>query len=796
MTDRVTVDGKVFARAGQPWPLRGVTYGSFVARLDSEHFPEAEQVKTDFRAMADLGLNTVRCYELPPLDVLDLAEEHDLQVLVGVHHHDWRMEQHPTRDARHRVRAAGLTAVDLAVQRCGGREHVIGIAVGNEVPSDVVRVHGIAAVEDTLSDLVAAVHERSDLLATYVNYPTTEFLEVADEDFICFNVFLEDPCALRRYLRHLQVVARDRPVVITELGLASEIHGRAAQATSLDAQLRVVDETGCAGATVFSWTDEWGVAGERVEGWGFGITDTERDEKPAACVVGDWAHRELVGLRPEWPRVSVVVCAYNEERTIDECLGSLARCRYPDFEVIVCDDGSADATREIARQYPFRLLELPHGGLSRARNAGMDAATGEFVAYLDADAWCHPDWLFHLVLSFDDEHVAATGGPNLPVPGAPFVERAVALSPGGPLEVLTSDDRAEHVPGCNMMYRKDVLEAVGGFDSVYTSAGDDVDVCWKLLDEEHEIAFAHAAQVRHHRRASVRGYLRQQRGYGRAEKMLTGAHPQRFNRIGQARWNGVIYGGAAIAPSLLRPVVYHGYQGASPFQPIARRRAEHAGMWASALVPAAVPIVAIGAILGVVFSPWWFLLLGVVVASLAAYGAAVAVAVSPIRAEPTPLRLRALVGALHVAQPLWRTYGRLRGVAVTERGRTLAAWSGDRWSWLRALADELREAGCHVEIAPPDHAWDLSASVGLFVSARITTAVVWSWTPQSRVRFAPRAGMWITVAVAAVLALVFPIVAIALVALVALSAVAEMVRLRACVRAALAQTAPSAGVTT
>jgi hypothetical protein len=52
--------------------------------------------------------------------------------------------------------------------------------------------------------------------------------------------------------------------------------------------------------------------------------------------------------------------------------------------------------------------------------------------------------------------------------------------------------------------------------------------------------------------------------------MLTGAHPQRFNRLGQARWSGFIYGGASILPSLLRPVVYHGYLGSAPFQPVAR----------------------------------------------------------------------------------------------------------------------------------------------------------------------------------------------------------------------------------
>ncbi len=741
MSGRVVPDGKAFALDGVPWRLRGVTYGSFVPRLDGEPFPERTQVKKDFLRMADCGLNTVRTYELPPPDVFDVAEEYGLRMLVGLHHHDWRMEPRPSRDASRRIRASGRQAVAEAVARCNGRDNIVGIAVGNEIPGDIVRVHGIAAVEDTLSSLIALIHDESDLSATYVNFPTTEFLEPAGQDFVSFNVFLEDPDDLRRYLRHLQVVALDRPLIITELGLPSLVHGEDTQASSLASQLRVVDETGCAGATVFSWTDDWGVAGVQVDGWGFGVTDLERRPKPALEVVEAWARRPIVALREEWPKVSVIVCAFNEERTIEECLASLTGCPYPHLEVILCDDGSTDRTLEIARGFPFRILELPHGGLSRARNAGLAAATGDIVAYLDADAWCHPDWPFHLVMSFDDEQVAATGGPNLPVDGAGFVERAVARSPGGPLEVLITDDRAEHVPGCNMAFRKHELAAIGGFNPEYTSAGDDVDVCWKLLDRGREIAFAHAAQVRHHRRSTVMGYLRQQRGYGKAEKMLAGPHRHRFNRMGQARWAGVIYGGAGILPSLLRPVVYHGHQGAAPFQRVVRRRSEWMNMWASASLPAVLPIALVGLVAGVTVSTTWYTLVALAMAATLGYGALVAVASCPDRSEPLPLRMRLTIGALHVLQPFWRTYGRVRGTRVTQpAGESGGGWFGDRWLLLASMEKELRGRGCAVRYGRPHDDWDVQVSLGPFVNARVTTAVAWSWVPQVVVQYRPGLG--------------------------------------------------------
>ena len=186
---------------------------------------------------------------------------------------------------------------------------VLALAVGNEIPVDLVRLYGSGKVADTLSRLVAQIHDADPgMLATYVNFPTTEFLEVEGQDLATFNVFLEQPSQLRSYLSHLQVVSGSKPLVMTELGLASEVHGADAQAESLAWQLQTVDEVGCAGATVFSWTDEWAVDDEDVEGWGFGITTAAREARPALQVVEKWATTAYPrDLRDEWPPISVIV---------------------------------------------------------------------------------------------------------------------------------------------------------------------------------------------------------------------------------------------------------------------------------------------------------------------------------------------------------------------------------------------------------------------------------------------------------------------------------------------------------
>jgi glycosyltransferase involved in cell wall biosynthesis len=744
-TGRVVVDGKHLALDGRPFRIRGVTYGAFAARPDGELFPETAAAQRDLRQMAAVGLNAVRTYNVPPEDILELGREVGLGFIVGLHYEDWRYELEPGRRAQRRVRDAGLRAVEKAMERCEGRPDVLAISVGNEVPGDVIRVHGRRTVEDTLSELVEAVHDADpEMLATYTSFPTTEYLEVEGQDFVSFNVFLEDRQKLRSYLRRLQVLAGDRPLLVSELGLAAGIHGEESQADSLAWQLREVDEAGCAGATVFCWTDEWAVGGEDVDGWGFGVTDAERRPKPALDIVRRWAATRVRDLREQWPRISVVVCAYNADGSIEDCLASLEGSDYPDLEVIVCDDGSTDDTLALARRFPFIVMELPRMGLSDARNAGTAAASGEIVAFLDADAVCHPDWPYYLALSLEEENVVATGGPNLPFPGAPLVERAVAAAPGGPVEVLLSDDRAEHVPGCNMAYRKEALQAVGGFDPVFTAAGDDVDVCWKLLDRGWAIGFSAPAQVLHHRRNTLRGFLKQQHGYGRAERLLAGRHRHRFNRLGQARWIGFVYGRVRLLGSLLRGVVYHGPMGSAGFQPVVTRRSERLLAALTAYLPLTVPLALLGFLEPL--STWWVGAPALHVAAVFAFATAVAVAVRPRPNERQRMRFRLLVALLHVAQPLARASGRIGAPRVEPLEERSVEWVGDRFVWLEALRRELLSHGCRVRAGGEHDIWDVEASIGPFVRSRVATAVVWKWQPLHRISLRPR--LWLGAGVA------------------------------------------------
>lgn len=645
-----TVDGKFLRLDGQRFYVRGVTYGTF-GTGELGLFPEADRVRRDFADMAGAGVNTVRTYTVPGREVFDLAEEAGLKLLVGVWWEDPLYRARSDRSAWTEAASGARAAVREAASTYGEHPAVLGFVLGNEIPAHVVRWHGRKKVEGLLRDLYETGKEAApEALFSYANYPTTGYLDTSCFDFDCFNVFLEDEAAYRRYLAQLQVDSGDRPLILTELGLDSGTHGEERQAGVIDWQLRGAAEHGLAGTCVFSWTDEWWVKGSKVEGWSFGLTREDRTPKPALEVVSRHYRSDPLGFHEEWPRVSVVVCAYNAQDTLEECLSSLANLNYPDYEVLVVDDGSSDATAGIAGKFPVRVISGGRLGLSGARNLGLEHATGEVVAYTDADARADEDWLRYLVVALQRPGTAGVGGPNLPPPEDPPVAQCIARAPGGPVHVLLDNERAEHVPGCNMAFWREKLLEIGGFDPIYRAAGDDVDVCWKLQDLGYTIRFHPAAIVWHHRRGRVRDFWRQQVGYGRAETMVARNHPDKFSGLGQAIWRGVIYGPSSILPG--RSFVYSGRFGGAPFQRLYQERRNFRVQ--------TVLYFLLGLALLAFFDPhlWELPVLGflALLVGYVVYGFWTA---RREKIEPTG-RWGPLIGLLHLAQPVAREFGRLR----------------------------------------------------------------------------------------------------------------------------------------
>ncbi|MGH7729854.1 MAG: glycosyltransferase, partial [Candidatus Eiseniibacteriota bacterium] len=561
--ERPRAGGKFLFAGGEKLYLKGVTYGTFRPGPQGEEFPEPAVVERDFQLMAAHGINAVRTYTAPPRWLLDRAWRHGLRVMVGLAVEREVGYLNDTRD---------LSAIEgrmrSRVRACAGHPAVLCHALGNEIPAPVVRWIGPRRIERLLARLSDAVRDQDPgALVTYVNYPSTEYLECPFADLVSFNVYLESMERFEAYLPRLQNLAGDRPLLITELGLDSHRAGLEAQATMVAGQVGSAFARGAAGVFVYAWTDEWHRGGEDVNDWDFGLVRRDRSPKPSlAAVSRAFAAVPFAADEPA-PRISVVVCTYNGARLLRDCLEGIRGLDYPNVEAIVVDDGSTDPSASIAGEYRVRVIRTENRGLSAARNTGWQAATGEIVAYLDDDARPDPQWLRYLAWSFRTSRHVGIGGPNIAPPGDGWIAECVANAPGGPMHVLTSDVEAEHVPGCNMAFRRSALAAVGGFDARFRTAGDDVDLCWRLQNHGGTLGFHAGAMVWHHRRNSVRTYWRQQLGYGRAEALLERKWPERYNTLGHYSWAGRIYGtGLTRALALARGRIYQGSWGSAPFQ--------------------------------------------------------------------------------------------------------------------------------------------------------------------------------------------------------------------------------------
>jgi GT2 family glycosyltransferase len=693
LRERVTCAGKFLAIGQERFIPKGVSYGTFAPNPQGEQFPPLKQVAADFALMRHYGINTVRTYSVPNQSILDQAAHVGLRLMVGI---PWAQHVAFLDDAR---TARGVRQ-DVARAVAQVRDHpaVLMFALGNEIPASVVRWHGQARVERFLRELYdegKAIAPES--LFTYVNFPPTEYLELPFLDVCAFNVYLHNEGNLRKYLARLQHVAGNLPLLLAEAGADSIREGPGGQAELTAMQIRAAFAEGACGAIAFAWTDEWWRGGHDVDDWSFGLVDKARRPKPAAAAVAKVFSEAPFSDAEQrtWPKVSVVICAYNAADTLGDCLASLDQLTYPDYEVIVVNDGSKDTTEAIARRYPFiRLITTPNNGLSVARNIGLSAARGAIVAYTDADVRVDPDWLTYLVQPFLHSDVVAAGGPNVVPPDDPWIAQCVARAPGGPTHVLFDDRIAEHVPGCNLAVRRDALLAIGGFNPIYLRAGDDVDVCWRLQARGGRIGFAPSALVWHHHRASIGAYWRQQIGYGEGEVWLQPHHPDKFvgSRI---QWRGHVYSPLPFVRSLFGTRVNAGAWGTAPFPSVYRTDVVPLFFAPQTLTwqIGALLLMIAGLLLWGMDSDWPGLTMaavgGLAVATTIARCVQYALA-SDIRALPplpgrsravSRLLTRAVIAWLHFLQPLARARGRLRGVLTSPESELAQDVSTRRPAW-------------------------------------------------------------------------------------------------------------------
>lgn len=750
---RPTVHGKFLWLGSEKFFPKGVTYGAFAPNSQGHQFPEPPEVDRDFGLMRQAGINTILTYTVPPMSLLDQAQAHGLRVIVNtpwMGHVCFLEEAGTRRRIRREVREA--------VASCQRHPAVLMYCVAKELPPPIVRWYGSRKIEKFLEELYHVAKDVDpDSLVTYTNFPTTEYLRLPFVDVYTFNLYLHQRQDFCGYLSRLQHIAGELPMVLTECGMCSFRHGDKEQAEFLDWQLTEIFDHGIAGAVVFGWTDPFYQDNTLVTDWGFGLVNAERQPKPAYEVV---KRRFTTGVpfQParQWPKVSVVVAFYNAARTLDDCLNSLQKLRYPNFEVICVNDGSTDGSAEILKRYPFRSITTPNRGVSAARNEGLRAATGDIIAYIDSDARADGDWLNYLVATYQESDVGGVGGPNPVPPEDGWIAQCVFRAPGGPTQVMLNDRHAEHIPGCNMSFSKSALEQIGGFDPTFTKAGDDVDICWRLLERGYKLGFSPSAIVWHHRRPSVTAYWRQQVGYGEAESLLERKHPGKFNAWGHVFWDGCIYAPYPFFRLLHKPVIYEGLWGSAGFQSMYQEASGNP----LAYLPRCMEwhMAMVGLLVAGFFIHWLLVpaVLGIGYTAGFCVVTAADARLSGLLAHHGPdhwrrrLRWRAMLAWLNFLEPAARDWGRLKGgltpwravapppAQPADRGRwwqqlqpfrRIVRWGYrgtmelEKFALLERLTRTLNSRHCAVAWNPVHANWDLKVRRGALGEAFVRAVV-------------------------------------------------------------------------
>jgi glycosyltransferase involved in cell wall biosynthesis len=515
----INADGKFLSRLGDKFFFKAMRLSAIDGPMDFGRMLALRKRLDELKQAHTTGVVLTYAQAEP---ALGLAAQAGLYGLVELEvHPEELLSSAGFRSATRRLASAALVL----------REHpsLIGYLIDCPIDPDTLRERGFKRIRRRLSTLVDTLRRRDRRkLVALKHRPATCGLALLEEDFIYASLPALDPGELREYVIRLHNVAEARPLII------EFVEGLPGQ----DELVACAVGLGTAGVVAPAMRPAASIGG-------LGIRVLSAGEfLPFVMLNGS-----CPPMPSELPMVSVVICAYNAERTMRACLQSLRKLDYPNYEVVVVDDGSRDRTAEIAAEFPeFRLIRQANKGLSIARNVGMHAALGELVAYTDSDCVVDPHWLAFLVRTMIEKRFDGCGGPNYAPHEDGWVEGCVAASPGAPCHVLTANDRAEHLAGCNMIFRKVALLEIGAFDPQFTSAGDDVDICWRLLDAGFSLGFCPAAFVWHFRRNTVKAYYGQQRGYGRAEAALYLKYPERFNALGQVKWCGTIPGLARTVP--------------------------------------------------------------------------------------------------------------------------------------------------------------------------------------------------------------------------------------------------------
>lgn len=198
-------------------------------------------------------------------------------------------------------------------------------------------------------------------------------------------------------------------------------------------------------------------------------------------------------LLADLPAVSVIIVSHNGQRHLRECLPSVCGQDYPDFQVLVVDNGSSDGSAGfVESEFPSVkvIMNEVNLGFGRANNAGAKQATGEYLAFLNQDTVVEPRWLSGLVSALEEHPEAALATPKILLSTEPakinacgnqshYTGLSFCRGAGQPADSFSALEKVNAVSGAAFVIRSDVFHELRGFDEDFFLYMEDIDLSWR-----------------------------------------------------------------------------------------------------------------------------------------------------------------------------------------------------------------------------------------------------------------------------------------------------------------------------
>jgi mycofactocin system glycosyltransferase len=260
-----------------------------------------------------------------------------------------------------------------------------------------------------------------------------------------------------------------------------------------------------------------------------------------------------------YPRVSIIIPVKDQPQDLQECLQSLESLDYPRdmLEIIVVDDGSKPPVSDILPQVVTGIRNEKSQGPAACRNAGAEKASGEILAFLDADCIASRSWLRELIPFFGSEKTGAVGGLVSGFYRQKSIDRyedvSSSLNMGKRLLLEGNSESSFYAPTANILVSREVFQEVGGFEAG-RRLGEDVDFCWRMRRLGYTLVYAPLGSVAHKHRNRLGKMLKRRCEYGSSEAELYRTHPEKKKTFLLSLWAGLSFLPLVIA--ILLPSLY------------------------------------------------------------------------------------------------------------------------------------------------------------------------------------------------------------------------------------------------